>query len=69
VLRTPVLDQLRSRVEDYLREHDQMHPADFKSMTGLSRRHAIPLLEWLDTQKVTIRRGDARISATAKSPS
>jgi selenocysteine-specific elongation factor len=69
VLRTPVLDQLRSRVEDYLREHDQMHPADFKSMTGLSRRHAIPLLEWLDTQKVTIRRGDARISATANSPS
>ena len=35
--------------------------ADFKSWTGLSRKHAIPLLEYLDQRRVTRRRGDQRI--------
>jgi selenocysteine-specific elongation factor len=34
--------------------------ADFKSMTGLSRKYAIPLLELLDEMGVTRRRGSAR---------
>ncbi|MEC8192198.1 MAG: selenocysteine-specific translation elongation factor [Myxococcota bacterium] len=41
----------------------RLTPADFKTMTGQSRRTAIPLLEWLDSQGVTRRDGDARISA------
>jgi len=35
--------------------------ADFKSWTALSRKHAIPLLEYLDQQRVTRRQGDRRI--------
>jgi selenocysteine-specific elongation factor len=35
--------------------------ADFKSWTALSRKHAIPLLEYLDQQRVTRRQGDQRI--------
>ena len=34
--------------------------ADFKAMTGLSRKYAIPLLELLDEMGVTRRRGSAR---------
>lgn len=33
----------------------------FKSLTGLSRKYAIPLLEYLDQEKVTVRSGDKRV--------
>ena len=32
-----------------------------KQITGLSRKYAIPLLEYLDRQRVTRRQGDSRI--------
>jgi selenocysteine-specific elongation factor len=34
---------------------------DFKDWTGVSRKYAIPLLEFLDRERVTRREGDARI--------
>jgi selenocysteine-specific elongation factor len=35
--------------------------ADFKSWTNVSRKYAIPLLEYLDRQRVTKREGDVRV--------
>jgi len=35
--------------------------ADFKSWTNISRKYAIPLLEYLDHQRVTKRDGDFRV--------
>ena len=35
--------------------------AAFKAQHGLSRKFAIPLLEWLDRERVTRRVGDVRI--------
>jgi selenocysteine-specific elongation factor len=35
---------------------------DFKEWTGVSRKYAIPLLEFLDREKLTRRQGDVRIS-------
>jgi selenocysteine-specific elongation factor len=35
--------------------------ADFKDWTGVSRKYAIPLLEYLDRERVTRRDGDSRI--------
>ncbi len=35
--------------------------SDFKEWTGLSRKHAIPLLEYLDRERATRREGDRRI--------
>jgi len=35
--------------------------ADFKQWTGISRKYAIPLLEFLDRTRVTRREGDARV--------
>jgi len=32
----------------------------FKELTGVSRKYAIPLLEYLDRERVTRRVGDAR---------
>jgi selenocysteine-specific elongation factor len=34
--------------------------ARFKEMTGVSRKYAIPLLEYLDRERVTKRVGDLR---------
>jgi selenocysteine-specific elongation factor len=33
----------------------------FKALTGLSRKFSIPLLEYFDRQKLTIRVGDKRV--------
>jgi selenocysteine-specific elongation factor len=34
--------------------------AQFKALTGVSRKYAIPLLEYLDRERVTKRVGDQR---------
>ena len=34
---------------------------EFKDWTGISRKYAIPLLEFLDRERVTRREGDSRI--------
>lgn len=56
------LQDLTAQVQAHLRAHGQMAPTDFKEISGLSRRYAIPLLEWLDAQGVTRRDGDVRIA-------
>jgi selenocysteine-specific elongation factor len=33
---------------------------DFKAWTGISRKYAIPLLEYFDRERVTRREGDRR---------
>ncbi len=35
--------------------------ASFKQMTGLSRKYAIPLLEYLDRERVTRKNGELRL--------
>jgi selenocysteine-specific elongation factor len=34
---------------------------EFKDWTGVSRKYAIPLLEYLDRERITRRDGDARV--------
>jgi selenocysteine-specific elongation factor len=55
-----VLASLADRVRTFLSSRDRMTPADFKELTGLTRKHAIPLLEWLDRNRITARVGDDR---------
>ncbi|WP_261974677.1 SelB domain-containing protein [Geobacter metallireducens] len=38
-----------------------MTPPEFRELTGLSRKFMIPLLEFFDQEKITIRVGDKRI--------
>ncbi len=40
---------------------EQFSVADFKEWTGVSRKYAIPLLEFFDRQRITRRDGDLRI--------
>ena len=56
-----VIEDLKKKVRSYLSEKKEMTPSEFKSVLDLSRKYMIPLLEYLDEIKVTIRAGDKRI--------
>jgi len=62
VLHTDSLVSLKKTVTRWLAENGGMLPTDFKNITGLSRKYAIPLLEWLDSEQVTRREGDRRVA-------
>jgi selenocysteine-specific elongation factor len=61
-----VLAALVARVREWFDTNATLDPAGFKELTGLSRRTAIPLLEWLDARGTTKRVGDARIRGVAR---
>src|SRR6202035_1073499 len=49
------------RLRVHLREHRTLTVAAARDVLGSSRRYVLPLLEWLDAQKITRRVGDDRI--------
>lgn len=55
-----VLNDIESRLVKYLKEHGSISAARFRDLFGFSRKFAIPLLEYFDTIKLTIRIGDER---------
>jgi selenocysteine-specific elongation factor len=59
------IEELKRTVKEYLSVKKEMSPADVKAVLGLSRKYMIPLLEYLDEIKLTIRVGDKRVLRTA----
>lgn len=55
-----VLEELRTKIAAFFATHPELTPGDFKDVTGLSRKGAIPWLEWLDKARITKRVGDVR---------
>ena len=55
------LDQLRILLADYKTRSDRLNVGTFKELTGITRKYAIPLLEYLDRERVTRRVGDERV--------
>jgi selenocysteine-specific elongation factor len=55
------LDSLKSAIRRKKKKGDPIDVAFFKELTGSTRKHAIPLLEWLDRERVTRRVGKDRI--------
>jgi len=58
-----VLDDLKSRLIKYASQHEPdrlIDVAAFKDLAGVSRKYAIPLLEYFDRAQVTRRAGDKR---------
>ncbi|MGB7131088.1 MAG: selenocysteine-specific translation elongation factor, partial [Candidatus Sulfotelmatobacter sp.] len=60
VFHRSALEQLRERMAAYKSKSAKIDVAQFKSLTGVTRKYAIPLLEYLDRERVTKRIGDAR---------
>ncbi len=54
------IEELKARLIAYLKEHGEIGAPQFKELTQTSRKYAIPLLEFMDALKVTIRVGDVR---------
>lgn len=55
------LSSIREKLVSSLREKGEINPGEFRELTGLSRKFSIPLLEYFDWEKVTIRVGDKRV--------
>ena len=53
--------KLREDYKNLLLLQKQATPASFKDLTGLSRKYIIPLMEYFDMSKLTIRSGDVRM--------
>ena len=54
------ITQLKESLDLFFEQNTFITPASFKEITSLSRKYAIPLLEWLDQQGYTLRVGDKR---------
>jgi selenocysteine-specific elongation factor len=62
VLHHEAVDHLRSQLAEYKKKHgERLAITEFKELTGVTRKYAIPLLEYLDRAGVTRRVGDYRV--------
>jgi selenocysteine-specific elongation factor len=55
------MDKLREDYRAMLVRDKKATPTSFKELTGLSRKYIIPLMEYFDMDKLTVRVGDHRI--------
>jgi selenocysteine-specific elongation factor len=60
VFHRSALEALRRQVAAYKVKATKIDVAKFKELTGVTRKYAIPLLEYLDRERVTKRLGDVR---------
>ena len=56
------LDKVITTLRKYYSSKKELAISDFKDMTGLSRKTAIPLLEFLDKYIYTIRKDNVRLA-------
>src|SRR6267142_363333 len=61
VFHQTALEGLRGIIAGYKAQSAKIDVAKFKDLTGVSRKYAIPLLEYLDRERVTRRVGDERV--------
>jgi selenocysteine-specific elongation factor len=57
-------DEAVRQLRTHLAEHRTLTVAAARDLLGSSRRYVLPLLEWMDAQKITRRVGDDRILRT-----
>jgi selenocysteine-specific elongation factor len=60
VFHRSALEELRRQMAVYKLKSATIDVANFKELTGVTRKYAIPLLEYLDRERVTRRVGDMR---------
>jgi selenocysteine-specific elongation factor len=63
-MHSTVTQELKSKLQAYALQHEPdrlIDVAAFKDLAGVSRKYAIPLLEYFDREQVTRRAGDKRL--------
>lgn len=62
VFHRDAVQQLRDKIRGYKQTHgERLSVPQFKELTGITRKYAIPLLEFLDRERVTRRAGEERV--------
>ncbi|HEV2112695.1 MAG TPA: SelB C-terminal domain-containing protein, partial [Terriglobales bacterium] len=61
VFHREALERLRETMKQQKLKVARMDVARFKDLTGVTRKYAIPLLEYLDREHITRRVGDERV--------
>ncbi|NMB76679.1 MAG: selenocysteine-specific translation elongation factor [Myxococcales bacterium] len=61
----PAIEDLRARLRQHLEQRGAITTQEWKGLVGTSRKFAIPLAEYFDREKVTLRVGDRRVPRTA----
>lgn len=56
------MEKMRGLMIQFFDKSDEMNVAGLKGILGVSRKQAVPLLEWSDRQRWTERRGDVRVA-------
>ena len=55
------MEDVTRQLVDYLKENGEIDVSTFRSLIGTTRKFAVPLLNYFDTQGITIRQGDVRV--------
>jgi selenocysteine-specific elongation factor len=55
------LETIQDKLVALLRDRREIGPGDVKDLLGISRKYAIPLLEYFDARRVTMRVGERRV--------
>ncbi len=53
-------DKMLNLLKDFYEKKKEMTVAEFRDILGTSRKYALPLLEYLDSNRITLRVGDIR---------
>ena len=59
------LEEIQDKLVALLRDRKEIGPGDVKDLLGISRKFAIPLLEYFDARRVTTRVGERRVLRSA----
>jgi selenocysteine-specific elongation factor len=55
------LQEVQDKLVAHLRARKEISPGDVKDLLGVSRKYAIPLMEYFDGQRITVRQGEKRV--------
>ena len=60
-LRANYLDKLIEQVRDYISKNDKIEVSEFRDISGLSRKQAVAVIEYMDKKNITKRIDDYRV--------
>ncbi len=55
------IDGIKFKLDYFFEKEERLEPKDMKEIAGVSRKYAIPLLEYFDNTGYTVKKGDYRI--------
>jgi selenocysteine-specific elongation factor len=65
VIHVTALERCLETLRGLFAQRRELTVADLRDALGITRRHAVPLLEFLDARRVTVRKGDVRVPGSA----